>query len=922
MKKIDKIKTQKKNKGVPFQDVPFILFILMLVFMFMGLVPSQAEVAQIKSPLSWYEAGTGESALPKLVNAEYDLSGFVATQGQIKTISVNYEAADKVAMEVSADNGLHYYPVVNGVPLKSGFISGDRLRWRAKTLSDDAKLYSVKIAYTDTAGVIGTFGEPTLSGFKYRKSVFIKNSGDEILYNYQIKLSMGESELVKDVDLNCSGKTLADFKDIRFTAADAQTPLSYYLESVEGALGSRTAVFWVKIPQIPKEGVTLYLYYGNADAEDLSNPNKTFDFFEDFNSSTLDKNKWVVHIEPKGSAAINLGKMKLDAAEIISKDFKFKEGIIEYSCFVESGHENSLNIRNKTDDSYDTPIWLTYSSAYKGAEHCIAVDGVVKTNDALTKPQTSGETYNYRLNVLAGKIIFERFDVAGKELQASATYQLDPKVKAGYLSLRSGGDGNGNNIMNFGILRVRKSAAALPILGALGKEETVALPIFMDTTLSPISGVVLKDDAQSGYYLSQGISSSEPVKIIVPDWRSDSADKTTLNVKISADKGKTFKSGCEKEKFYYASKKDFIVGSSLKVRVDLSQSGIFQTSSGLTAISLDYRPGSINVIAPNGGEVIAQGGQREITWSAQDYEANYPMNIYFSADGNKNYTAIVENIPNSGEYLWSVVATETQQGIIKVVDAFDPAVFDISDKSFKVAIATGVQNDYLGTGDGKWSNASIWAGGKVPGLTSEVSIVANATVYADEPISFGSLSIGDGIGKVTTTVVLKAGVNKGSGEIIIRKGGILVQDGNVEVVMDGNLSVKSGGLLTHTSEGKIHINAKNINLEPGSKVDGSAKYGAAGGSIRMNTAGYFYISGEISADGDKTKGGRGGNIYLSSVKFGGNNSDIHARGGFSESCGGDGGEVYVSGSGAISGTINVNGGGGNIEGAAGIISFK
>jgi len=907
MEKTDKIKKLKKNKGVPFQDVPFILLILMLVFLFVGLVPSQAEVAQIKSPLSWYEGGSGDNALPKLVNAEYSLPGFVATQGQIKTISTNYEATDKVAMEVSADNGLHYYPVVNGVPLKSGFISGDRLRWRAQTLSDDAKLYSVKIAYTDTAGVIGTFGEPALSGFKYRKSVFIKNSGDEILYNYQIKLSMGESELVKNVDLNCSGKTLADFKDIRFTAADAETPLSYYLESVEGTSGSRTAVFWVKIPQIPKEGVTVYLYYGNADAEDSSNPNKTFDFFEDFNSSTLDKNKWVVHIESKGSAAINLGKMKLDAAEIISKDFKFKEGIIEYSCFVESGHENSLNIRNKTDDSYDTPLWLTYSSAYKGAEHCIAVDGVVKINDALTKPQTSGETYNYRLNVLAGKIIFERFDVEGKELQASATYQLDPKVKAGYLSLRSGGDGGGKNIMNFGTLRVRKSAEALPILEGLGKEEIVSLPVFEDTTLSAASGVVLKADAQSGYYLSQEIGSSEPVKIIVPDWRSGSADKANLNIGISADKGKTFKSGCEKEKFYYASKKDFAVGTNLKVRVDLSGESIAQTSSGLSLVSLDYRPGSINVIAPNGGEVVAQGGQRDITWSAQDYEASYPMNIYFSADGDKNYTAIAENIPNRGEYLWSVAVAETQKGIIKVVDAFDSAVFDVSDKSFKVA-TTEETSDYLSTGNGKWNNASAWAGGKVPSLASDIRIAANATIVADKPISFRSLSIGDGTGNVTTTVILKAGVNLGSGEIIIRKGGKLIQDSQDSIMITGNLSVKSGGVLAHLPNKGINITAKNINLEPGSKVDAEAKNNNAGGIIKLSTSGDFSISGVIIANGDKNKAGKGGAIYLDAGRFSGKNAVITADGGYSKSNPDNYGVFIPRGEGKISGYVSTSSG--------------
>jgi hypothetical protein len=907
MEKTAIINTRKinpgKRSGYLFQRTACLVFL----FLFTGLAAGFADLTVMKSPLSWSEGESGDYALPALVNAEYVLPGFVATEGQIKTLCVNYDAAGKVAVEVSADNGLHYNPVINGVPLKSGFVSGDRLRWRAQALSDEAKLYSLKIAYTDTAGLSGTFGEPTLSGFKYRQAVLIKNPGEEVLYNYQLKLILGESASVKGVDLNCSSKSLADFKDIRFTAADAETPLPYYRESIAGSVGSRSAVFWVKVPQIPKAGVTVYLYYGNAAAEDLSNPDETFDFFEDFESSELDKNKWLVHLEPKGSAEISLGKMKLDAAEIISKNFKFKEGIIEYACFVGSGFENSLNLRNKTDDSYDIPIWLAYASAYKGAEHCIAVDGVVKANDGLTKPQVPGETYNYRLNVLGGKIIFERWDATNQELQASVIYQSDLKVKSGYLGLRSGGDGGGKNLMNFGTLRVRKSAESLPIIEGSGKEEAVALPVFVNTILSENGNLILKADTRAGYYISPDIVSADPARIIIPDWDIDSASKTTFDLGISTDQGLTYKSNCEKEKFYYASRKDFTAGTNLKVRVDLSGDSATPSRRGLSSAALDYRPGKINIIAPNGGEVITSGSQREITWSAQDYESSYPVNIEYSTDAGKNYTLIAGNLANSGDYLWTA-AGDSQRVLVKVADANEDSIFDVSDKVFSIRLTeeSGV-SEYFG-GNGKWNNTAAWSTAKVPDLTSDVRIASGVTIYADEPVSFRSLSIGDGQGKVTTTVVLKAGVNSGSGEIIIRKGGKLIQEGQEPIVITGNLSVKSGGILSHLPKSGINITAKNINLEPGSKVDAEAKNKHAGGTVNLSASGDFNIFGTITADGDKQKGGKGGAIYLTAGTFGGKNALITADGGYSKANPDNYGIFIPKGAGTISGLVSTSSG--------------
>jgi hypothetical protein len=913
-----------RNKKIFQQSCLLLVAVFLLLFLCLDQV--SAEITTVKNDLIWSQVGEGDYPLPKLENKFYSPDVFLPTAGQITGITVNWEARGKVTLEVSADNGLHFTPVVNGVPLKSNFVSGNRLRWRAQTLTDDAKLSWLKIAYTDTAGVQGTFGQPQLSGFKYRKAISIKNTSVQDLYNYQIKLRIGESPDTKPVDLNCAGRIQADFKDIRFCATDAETTLAYYLEELVGQAPNRIATVWVRIPQIPKNSTfTLYLYYGNADAQDLADPYKVFDFFEDFKGQALNKDKWVVSTEQKGSIELKLGKIKLDAAELITKDFQFQEGIIEYSCEIENGFENSLNIRNKNDNSYDIPAWVAYSSVYKGAEHCLAVNGIVKTNDTLAKPIVAGQVYNYSIKVESGKVAFTRLDAHTQELQASATYQINPEPKVGFLSLRSGGEGNGKNIINFGSIRVRRSASSLPLIESGAKEEAVALPVFVNTTLSEKGNIVLKADAASGYYLSRDIGSAQPVRIILPSWNIDSSDKTTSLIGISADQGATYKNACADGKFYYASKKDFATGTGLKVRVDFSRSNTIDLSSGLSMFSLDYRPGKVTVISPNGGEVWAQGTEQEITWSAQEYESTYPFRLEYSSDAGKNYTLIAQQVQNSGKYLWNVPAG-IQQILVKVADAFEENIFDTSDKACSVSVAKET-GDYLFAGQGNWNNAAVWAGAKIPGLASEIKIAANATVIASQPVSFRSLTIGDGTGKVTTTVVLKAGVNKGCGEIVIRKGGKLIQDGSSEISLDGNLTLKSGSILTHASLAKLDIIAQNINLEPGAQANADGVNADKGGVIKLTARQDFNIYSVISSDGNDGVGAEAGagagQIFLSANKFGGEKAVIHARGGQGLVQGGAGGQIYVIGNGGrISGTVNVNGGKAKFQGKAGSIVFK
>jgi len=101
---------------------------------------------------------------------------------------------------------------------------------------------------------------------------------------------------IREIDLSSgpwvslNRKCKADFGDIRFTANDGVTELSYWIE--EKVPGSH-AVFWIKIPNdLSTRSQSFYVYYGKGTASAASNGDNTFLFFDDFNDPIDWTNKW------------------------------------------------------------------------------------------------------------------------------------------------------------------------------------------------------------------------------------------------------------------------------------------------------------------------------------------------------------------------------------------------------------------------------------------------------------------------------------------------------------------------------------------------------------------------------------------------------------------------------------------------------
>jgi len=129
-----------------------------------------------------------------------------------------------------------------------------------------------------------------LAGWTYRKSHIVNSAaGADIGYQITIICHYGSgTDSGSNVYLLSHCQT--DFDDVRFTANDGYTLLSYFLES---KVDSDNATYSVKVSgNLSVSAQTIYIYYGNPTATSISSADSTFGFYDHFLGSSLNTTKW------------------------------------------------------------------------------------------------------------------------------------------------------------------------------------------------------------------------------------------------------------------------------------------------------------------------------------------------------------------------------------------------------------------------------------------------------------------------------------------------------------------------------------------------------------------------------------------------------------------------------------------------------
>jgi hypothetical protein len=115
---------------------------------------------------------------------------------------------------------------------------------------------------------------------------------------------------------------------------------------------------------------------------------------------------------------------------------------------------------------------------------------------------------------------------------------------------------------------------------------------------------------------------------------------------------------------------------------DISKSNIFDLSDSVFTISSAPK---LSLTSPNGGEAFRTGTDQIILWTSSNVEN---VKLEFSINNGVSWKSIVDAIPSTGSFRWTVPFTPSNQCRFRVSDAGNPAVSDISDNTFIIATLT------------------------------------------------------------------------------------------------------------------------------------------------------------------------------------------------------------------------------------------
>jgi hypothetical protein len=109
--------------------------------------------------------------------------------------------------------------------------------------------------------------EPFLSGFAYRVAIPIVNGGGA-LSDFQVRFTLDTQSRI------AAGKMAANAADLRLTAGDGLTPLSFWASPA--TVNTTTTAVWVRIASLPPGSTKIFAYYGNSGATSASDIGTTF----------------------------------------------------------------------------------------------------------------------------------------------------------------------------------------------------------------------------------------------------------------------------------------------------------------------------------------------------------------------------------------------------------------------------------------------------------------------------------------------------------------------------------------------------------------------------------------------------------------------------------------------------------------------
>jgi len=209
-----------------------------------------------------------------------------------------------------------------------------------------------------------------LDSWTYRKKVTITGQAGAGT-NYQVRLKVGESSGSAGVNFHTEGNS-SDFPsdkndsgDLRFTSSDGTTLLDFWVEQVTGTTPNRIAYIWLEVADSLETNQDVYCYYGKSGADNVSNGENTFLFYDGFDDESLNTDKWEWVRESVGNW--DEGVTSPDELNIKTTDTEFWNGtwtapILKRKTAITVDHEALVHLKFSPTTNYHNAGMINYSS--------------------------------------------------------------------------------------------------------------------------------------------------------------------------------------------------------------------------------------------------------------------------------------------------------------------------------------------------------------------------------------------------------------------------------------------------------------------------------------------------------------------------------------------------------------------------------
>ncbi|MCD6230202.1 MAG: DUF2341 domain-containing protein, partial [Candidatus Diapherotrites archaeon] len=423
-----------------------------------------------------------QSDLPCVTGVSFD--PVFPESGQLVTVTAAADdpqgigTIDSYSFTVKSPEGSVFAgPVSQGSNVYS-FIPNVAGSWTVEITATDAEANTSSV-FSESVSVRGWWD----SNWEYRKAITVADTSGSDLADFQVLVGFDSQSLVS------AGKMNADCSDLRFADESGLSGLGYWVES--GCNTADTRV-WVKVPEIPAgSGKTIYVYYGNAEAESASDGDAVFEFFDDFEDDVVGQmaTGWVDASTGSGWSQVS--------------DAQAKQGSKSLEAYGVSSSNDGIPRRYNIDSvvDYAFSFWARFGNVDAGGDVAFSFSDtnggglgsaseIFSASSMMIYAETGStfftpvdDTWYFfefkKANSLSSAYVYD----ANRDLITSVVDQPAPSTygfdKIYIIS------GNGGQDCFFDVFRIRKYASSEPESN-VGVEEQSDLPYITGVSFDPV----------------------------------------------------------------------------------------------------------------------------------------------------------------------------------------------------------------------------------------------------------------------------------------------------------------------------------------------------------------------------------------------------------------------------------------------------